>query len=258
MNIVLFAAGSVGYEVARLFAENEEKIICLVLNSDDHSGFNLKIMDALGVSQENIIYSEDLYCKDTLAYFNNLNLDIFILAWWPYILKEQLIDIPKIGCLNFHNSYLPYNRGKNPNFWSIVENCPYGVTLHFIDSGIDSGDIAYQSYLKKTWEDTGESLYYRGLQEIIRLFKDNFFEIINGEIPRKLQDLSRGSFHKNCELEEASRIELDRSYKARELLNLIRARTFRPHPGAWFLDDGEKYEVRVDIRKVNEKEDDKK
>lgn len=257
MNIALFAARSVGYEVARFFGEKKEKIACLVLDSNDRSGLNLQIMEASGVSQDCIFYSSDLYHNETLNYLNENNLDLIILAWWPYILKEQLIKIPRIGCLNFHNSYLPYNRGKNPNFWSIVENFPYGVTLHFIDSGIDSGDIAYQAGIEKNWEDTGETLYIRGLQEIIRLFKDKFYEIKNGQIPRKKQDLIKGSFHKSSELEMASRIELDKAYKARELLDLLRARTFRPHPGAWFLENGERYEVRVEIKKANKTEDDK-
>jgi len=52
-------------------------------------------------------------------------------------------------------------------------------------------------------------------------------------------------------------IELDKAYKARELLDLLRARTFRPHPGAWFLENGERYEVRVEIKKANKTEDDK-
>lgn len=84
-----------------------------------------------------------------------------ILAWWSYVLKENLIRIPRIGCLNFYPSFLPYNRGKHYNFWTIVEGNPFGVSQHSVDQGIDTGDIAYQSRIAKTWEDTGEALYHK-------------------------------------------------------------------------------------------------
>ena len=56
-----------------------------------------------------------------------------ILAWWPYILKGRVIKIPKKGWLNFHPAYLPFNRGKHPNFWCLVDETKCGVTLYFID-----------------------------------------------------------------------------------------------------------------------------
>lgn len=101
-----------------------------------------------------------------------MQLDLIILAWWPYILKEALIKIPKIGCLNFHPSYLPYNRGKHPNFWSLVEDVPFGVSLHFVDTGIDSGSIAFQKIVPKSWEDTGKTLHEKGKREIVKLFQE--------------------------------------------------------------------------------------
>lgn len=250
MNIGLFASCSVGYEVAKFLGEDNESLACLVLDSNDKSGFNSQIINASGIPQEKIFFSDSIYNKSTLDILAKLNLDLIIMAWWPYILKEEQIKIPRIGCLNFHNSYLPNNRGKNPNFWTIVEDRQYGVTLHFVDKGIDSGDIAYQSIIEKSWEDTGETLYYRSLQEAVKLFREKFSEIKSGRIPRRRQDLTKGSFHKSIELDAASRIELDKTYTARELLNLLRARTFQPYPSAWFIDKGEKYEVRVEIKKV--------
>ena len=134
--------------------------------------------------------------------------------------KKKLDKNPRLGCLNFHPSYLPYNRGKHYNFWSLVEDTTFGVTLHFLDEGVDTGDIAFQSIIDKSWEDTGETLYNKAQQEIVRLFKTKFPEIKNGSIPRQPQEMSKGSFHRSEELDFASRIDLDRSYKARELLNL--------------------------------------
>jgi len=247
MNIALFAARNVGYEIAKFFGENQEPLACLVLDSRDASGLNLRIIRDSAIPQNRIFFSDAINQRETLQNLRELSLDLILLAWWPYIIKESLIQIPRLGCLNFHPSYLPYNRGKHYNFWSIIEDTPFGVTLHFVNKGIDTGDIAYQSLIEKSWEDSGETLYVKAQKEMVRLFKEKFSEIKNGQIPRRPQDLSKGYFHTASELDPASEIILEKTYKARELLNLIRARTFKPHPGAWFVDQGIKYEVRIEI-----------
>ena len=252
MNIALFAVRVVGHEVAKFFGENKEPLACLVLDSKDASGLNSQIMIDSGVRPDRIFYSDSISSEKTLALFQEMKLDLILLAWWPYILKENLIKIPRMGCLNFHPSYLPHNRGKHYNFWSLVEGGPFGVTIHFIDKGIDSGDIAFQSVIEKSWEDTGETLYDKAQRELVRLFKEKFPQIKSGKIPRKPRDLNSGSFHRSEELDAASRIDLDKNYSARELLNLLRARTFPPYPGAWFIDQGKKYEVRIEIKKVQD------
>lgn len=256
MNIALFAADIVGHEVANFFGEKNEPLTCLILDSKDKKGFNAQILADSGIKENNrVFYSDSLYKEETLNILKKMNLDLAILAWWPYIIKDDLTKMCKIGCLNFHPSYLPYNRGKDPNFWSFVEDVPFGVSLHFVDSGIDSGDIAFQSVIEKSWEDTGKTLYEKALKEIVKLFKNNFQQIKSGKIPRKPQDLRRGSFHRRRELDLASMIDLDKSYKARDLLNIIRARTFDPHPAAWFVDNGEKYELRIEIKRVSKNGD---
>lgn len=250
MNIALFAADRVGYEIAKFLGESKEPLSCLVLDSKDRRGFNQRIVADSGIKEHNrVFYSNSLYKEETLNILKKMNLDLVILAWWPYILKEDVIKIPKLGCLNIHPSYLPYDRGKDPNFWSIAEDTPFGVSIHFVEAGIDSGDIAFQSVIEKSWEDTGETLYEKALKETVRLFVTSFPQIKTGKIPRKAQALGRGSFHRRSQLEQASRIDLDKRYKARDLLNLIRARTFRPHPAAWFIEGEQQYEVRIEIEK---------
>ena len=155
--------------------------------------------------------------------------------------------MPRWGALNFHPCLLPHNRGKHYNFWTLVEETPFGVTLHFVDEGVDSGDIAYKSPIEKTWEDTGATLYAKARAEIVRLFKEKWPEIRRGDMPRTPQDDAHITFHRASELEGASEVRLDGQYRARDLLNLIRARTFPPHPGAWFVENGVRYDMRIEI-----------
>ncbi len=250
MIIGLFASGTVGSEIAEFLGSQPDPIALLVLDANGSASLNRHMIEASRIPPERLIYSDRLYEKETLEALHQYKLDLLILAWWPYILKDCLIRIPRLGCLNFHPSYLPYDRGKHPNFWTIVDDSPFGVTLHFIGPGVDSGDVAYQSRIAKTWEDSGKTLYFKAQREIVRLFKEKFPEIREGRIPRFPQTRTQGSYHHSSELENGSRIDLDRNYRARDLLNLLRARTFPPHPGACFMDQGEKYEVRIHIRKI--------
>ena len=69
----------------------------------------------------------------------------YIFTFGYRILKENIINSPKIGCINFHPAYLPYNRGATPSKWVLLNNqTETGVTFHYISKGIDDGDIIEQ------------------------------------------------------------------------------------------------------------------
>lgn len=180
------------------------------------------------------------------------NIDLGVLAWWPKIIKAPLLRVATHGFLNTHPSLLPHNRGKHYNFWAIVEEAPFGVTLHFVDSGVDTGDILAQSKISYDWTDDGESLHRKAQIEIIQLFCDTYQRLRVGCYKAVQQIPDQGSFHRASELEQASKIDLDAKYLARDLLNLLRARTFKGHPGCWFEETGNRYEISLKIKKANE------
>ena len=175
--------------------------------------------------------------------------DLGITAWWPYVIPPDLVQLPRGGFVNTHPSYLPHNRGKHYNFWAIVEQCPFGVSLHRIGQSVDGGDIVAQRAIPFGWEDTGGSLYARAQTAIVELFKETYPLLRKGDAPAVQQDPKAGSFHRASEIEMASRIELDDLTSGRQLLNLIRARTFAGKPASWFSDQGIEYEVRIDIKR---------
>ncbi len=252
MKIGLLAGGWAGHQIAKFFGDHQEPLSFLVVDVNDPNRLNDLMIRDSQIPSDRVYLSDQLQNSTTLARLASLHVDLTILAWWPYILKEPVIRLARQGCLNFHPSYLPYNRGKHYNFWNLVEDVPFGVTIHFVDTGIDTGDIAFQSLISKTWEDTGKSLYDKAQVEMVRLFVDSFPLIKSGQIPRVPQNLAIGSFHRGSELDVASQVFLDHKYTARELLNLLRARTFPPYPGAWFIDQDVKYQIRIEINRVSE------
>ena len=151
-------------------------------------------------------------------------LDVIILAWWPYLLKGGILDAAPV-ILNTDPSLLPYCRGKDPNFWAIVESAPFGVTLHHVNTAIDAGEIAFQKEIPVCWSDTGGTLYQKALTEMVELFDEALPVIVHGEIPRTSQS-DVGSLHYRKQLEPASVIDLDAPTTARKVLNRLRARTF--------------------------------
>lgn len=64
------------------------------------------------------------------------------------IIREPWLTIYKNRILNVHISYLPFNKGADPNFWSWFNHTPKGVTVHLIDSGMDTGDIIEQAEVR--------------------------------------------------------------------------------------------------------------
>jgi len=251
MKILLLACDEIGAETARFLNNIGDTPIALVLDSGNRNGYNDQIIKLSGVNKNLIINEKELKKHSVIKWLKSLQPDLGISSWWPHIIDRMTIDVPKKRIINFHPSFLPYNRGKDPNFWSLLTGTPFGVTIHYVDEGIDSGDIIAQKLINVTWEDTGQSLYKKSKQNILSLFKKCYEDIKMNGISPIPQDFEKASLHYRKDLDGASRIYLARSYKAKDLLNLIRARTFPPHPSAWFEEDGEKYEVRIEIKKVN-------
>ena len=252
LHIALFATGSVGREIAKFLADSDDLPACLVLDSADRNQSNEGILSVCHVDPDRVFYSDQLDDEQVIGRLRTFDLDLGILAWWPYLIKRPLFDLTQMGFLNFHPSLLPRNRGKDPNFWAIVENCRYGVTLHFIDENVDCGDIAFSAEIPVTWEDTGGTLYLKAQRRIVELFKEKSPRIRRGDIPRIPQGEDQTSTHRRAELDPMTEIDLNRDYKAVELLRLLRARTFHPYPACRFSDGGETYQVRLLIERLKD------
>lgn len=123
------------------------------------------------------------------------NYDFIISFGYRHIIKEDIINkfINKI--INLHISFLPYNKGADPNLWSYLENTPKGVTIHYMDKGLDTGDIIVQKEVYGNIEtDTLKTSYDRLINEIVLLFNDNIEDILKGAVKSEKQK-GNGSFH---------------------------------------------------------------
>lgn len=242
MKLVLLADGSVGAKFARFLLEKYPDDLSLIVTTQINDIYREAV--AKGIRACKFETEEKVLEKIESG------VDLGILAWWPNILKTPLLEAPRMGFVNTHPSLLPHNRGKHYNFWALVEQAPFGVTVHQVDAGVDSGAIVSQLPIDYGWCDTGETLYNKAQAAMLQLLTEIYPVLRKGQFTPIPQDVENGSFHRASELEFASKIDLDKDYLARDLLNLLRARTFEGHPGCWFDDAGSRYEIAIKIRKV--------
>ena len=124
-----------------------------------------------------------------------MNYDLIISFGYRHIISKEIIKGVNCPIINLHISYLPYNRGAHPNFWSFYDKTPSGVTIHLVNEGIDTGPIIYQRHIifdnnEKTFNDT----YLRLIIELEQLFENNLSDILNSRWTPKVQT-SNGTVH---------------------------------------------------------------
>jgi len=103
-----------------------------------------------------VIHQMGIHQPEFLNTLRQQNLDLIVSVAAPTIFKEELINIPRLGCINIHHAPLPRYRGMMPNFWQLYHGeKKVGVTIHKINPKIDEGEIILQREIAVT---PGESL----------------------------------------------------------------------------------------------------
>lgn len=130
-------------------------------------------------------------------------IDWIVSYGYKHIIRADVLALVSGRAINLHISYLPWNRGSHPNVWSFYDDTPKGVTIHFIDPGIDTGDIVAQRELQFSPDDTLASSYSHLRRAVESLFREVWPAIRDGTAPRQPQ-LREGSHHYRKDLEQIS------------------------------------------------------
>jgi methionyl-tRNA formyltransferase len=234
------------------YLRTKAEVVAVVVHPPERAKFHSEIAASVQFAAAKTFVSHNLATSDTLRQIRELRPEMGVSVMYGYLLKKDFLDLLPRGCLNLHPGYLPYNRGAHPNVWSIVEKTPAGVTLHYVDEGVDTGDIVRQNIVPISSDDTGESLYHKLEAAALQLLQETWPEIESGEIERVPQCVEQGTFHKQADLARIDEVHLGQSYRAEDLLNLLRARTFPPYRGAFFRHNGRKVHVRVQFEDVED------
>lgn len=254
MDIFFLGNNRLGWQALSWLREQGEQVVGIAVHPEGKSKFREEIVDAAGLPDDRIFDGSSLEDPEVMGRIRSIVPDIGISVLFGYILRPAFFEIFPRGCVNLHTSYLPYNRGANPNVWSIIEGTPAGVTLHEIDAGVDTGAILAQDTVDVEPVDTGQSLYLKLEEAALELFTRTWPALKEGKLTPEPVDPDEGTSHRVRDLEAVGEIDLDRTYKARELIDLIRARTFPPYPGAYFEAGGRRVYLRLDLQYGEEEE----
>jgi len=258
MRILLLGNNWVGWQVAQWLKKQNEQIVGLVIHPPQKRKYGEEIIRSAQLSPEYIFDGSQLRQPEVLEAIKVLQPDVGLSVFFGYILRPDFLDLFPAGVVNLHPAYLPYNRGAYPNIWSIVEGTPAGVTLHYIDAGVDTGDIVARRQVPIEPVDTGATLYRKLERMCVDLFKETWPLIRSGRVPRIPQDRQEGTYNRTRDVERIDHIDLDHTYTARELIDVIRARTFPSYPGAYFIHQGRKVYLRLQLlyeEQLNEVDD---
>ena len=222
-------------------------LIGLVVHPPETRKFGEEILAIAQIPEENVFLGPTLQNTSIIRHIQALNPDVILSVFFGYILKPEVIKIPRKGCINLHPALLPFNRGQYPNVWSIIDGTPSGVTIHYIDEGIDTGEIIAQKEVLVEIIDTGQTLYLKLEDACIELFKNTWPRICEGHFSKISQRLDVGTYHRTKDVKQIDRIDLDATYTAQNLIDLVRARTFPPYRGAYIETNGRKIFLRLEL-----------
>ncbi len=247
MRILYLGNNWMGLKALEWLKAQGGQIVGLVAHPEKASRFRDEIVRASGLPASAIIDGSRLKRPSVLEAVAALKPDLGLSVFFGYIVRKPFLDLLPSGCINLHPAYLPYNRGKYPNVWSIVDRTPAGVSLHYMNEGVDTGDIIARRKVPIDAVDTGESLYHKLELAGLELLRSTWPDIVAGKARRIRQPRGQGSFHLASDVEGIDELKLDQKRKVRDVLDLLRARTFPPYSGAYFRDRGRKIQVRIQL-----------
>lgn len=177
-------------------------------------------------------------------------VDVLVVAGCPFLLKKKVLDLPECGVINVHTAALPKYRGFHPLPWAIIHGeKEIGVTVHYVDEGMDSGDIILQELFPIGEEDTINSVKEKAVSVGARLVKKALAKIQSGAVQRTRQNLEESTFAPRRIPEDS---KIDWSQKSRDIINLIRA-SEKPYEAFCFNQDNEKISIRSCQFPINNK-----
>ncbi len=184
-----------------------------------------------------------IYCPENvkdpefLERLADLKPDLIIVCGYQAYLPKRLLDIPPLGVINFHSSLLPRHCGMHPGFQTIwYGDKESGMTVHYMDTGLDTGDIIYRTTVPVVSGDTVDTLYDRIWESSEALVPCLLKDLDDGTVPREPQDMSQ--YFYNYEIGEQD-YELDFRQPAEVLFGRVKMM-----PGKfYFVFQGQKYFV---------------
>jgi len=186
-----------------------------------------------------VMQPEKLGAPEALAQLREWNPDLIVVAAFGQILRQEVLDLPRCGCVNVHASLLPRWRGAAPIQAAILAgDAETGVTIMKMDAGVDTGQILSQRAIPILPEDTGGSLFAKLSLLGAELLHETLRRYLSGELQSQPQPAEGATYAPMLKKEDG---QLDFSQPAAALERRVRA--MNPWPGAWMTWQGKALKI---------------
>jgi methionyl-tRNA formyltransferase len=234
MDFVYFGDGIWAVKCLRRLLDEGHCALAVVLRTSPSDSTLKELAEEIGVPTRT---PDNVNSPKFLAWLHSLEPDLNISMSYDQILRKPILNSAPLGFINCHAGKLPYYRGRNVVNWAIINNEEeIGLTIHYVDEGIDTGDIILQRTLPIDWEDTYGTMLEKIQESFPELLAKAVRLIEKGEVNRQPQAHQEGTyFSKRVPGDEW----IDWRDSSLNIYNKIRAIT-HPGPGARTLLDGQK------------------
>src|SRR5699024_4620373 len=141
-----------------------------------------------------VVLVDDVNSPESVSAIRELAPDLVAVVGWTRLIGDELLDLPSRGCVGFHASLLPHNRGRAPVNWAILRGeHETGNTMMLLDAGVDTGNIVDQRRTPIHPEDTCATVYERVAELGAAMLTGNMGPLLRGEVTPLRQDESKAS-----------------------------------------------------------------
>src|ERR1700730_10728233 len=239
MRIVFIGAGDIGVPTLQALLTSEHEVVGIVTQPDKPVGRAQlieppPIKKALAGMKMPIFQPARIKERQAIEEIRALVPDVIVVAAYGQILPRDVLEIPNVACLNLHASLLPRWRGAAPIQAAIAAgDQETGITVMYMDEGLDTGDILLQRQIDIPPTDTGGSLHDRLAKIAPDALLDSLGSLVKSSASRIPQDNTRVTYAPKLKREDG---KIDWSEPADIIERKIRA--FNPWPGAFTKLDG--------------------
>lgn len=243
MRIVSFGFQTWGYRTLQTLIELDHDIALAVthpVSEQSYKAIFSESVEELAQDHGIPVHVTERVDAETIDLVKRAEPDVIVVNSWYNWMPPELYNLPPHGTLNLHDSLLPKFTGFSPVLWALISGeSSFGLTVHRMDQGLDTGDILIQHSSPIGPTDTGTELVMRGMDLIPGALAEALSVLESGTaVWRPQNKAERTYFHKRSERDSL----IDWSWRAEDLERFVRALS-DPYPRAFSFYRGERIEV---------------
>ncbi len=248
MKLMLFLEESAGVQTLRVAHASQHEVVAVLttLNEEGTKRLGATVQGVAEYLEIPVWPANQVKNQEFAGRVQLESIDLILNVHSLHIVHPEVLSAARVGAFNLHNGPLPSYAGMNAVNWAIMNGqSQHGTTLHWMESGIDTGDVAFETSFDLADDATGLSLSRQCTKDGIELVR-HLLATEPEHIPRKPQDLSRRQYYK-LELPFSGMIPWDRALLVERF---VRACNFYPLPSPWGIPSVEHDGQSIGLMKV--------